>query len=143
MNGRSESIILQVAFKAAVVEEGIDVKLATAAYYNMLIDLHEELNINPDDGAKKGNWAGAGAARTTPVQGETFIFNGVLVEDFRAAKAALGSTVKPRFPDFKTVNGQAIEGVTTDSGAAWLYGPGGEPNEAINELVAAADTRIL
>ena len=147
INGRSRSILLQVAFKAAISESlgqaKFDVKGTTANLYNMLIELHTELDINPDDGQKKsGGWTG-GAAKAAPVQGETFIFNGVLVEDFRAAKAAPGSTVKPRFPDFKTANGQAIAGVTTDSGAAWLYTPDGEPNEAINELVTAADTRVL
>ncbi len=152
INGRSRSILLQVAFKAAIQEslgretETFDlIKGETARLYGMLIDLHTELDINPDDGQKKGNWGGAsgGAPKAPAIQGETFIFNGVLVEDFRAAKAAPGSTVKPRFPDFKTANGEAISGVTTDSGAAWLYTPDGEPNEAINELVAAADTRIL
>ncbi len=145
INGRSRSILLQVAFKAAVAGGDPNIKLATANFYNMLIELHTELDINPDDGAKKGNWSGSsgGAPKAPAIQGETFIFNGVLVEDFRAAKAAPGSTVKPRFPDFKTANGEAISGVTTDSGAAWLYTPDGEPNEAINDLVLAADTKIL
>ena len=147
INGRARSILLQVAFKAAVADALATFELvndATTSYYNMLIELHESLGIDPSEGAPRGGTgsrnSGTGAA---PVEGVTFMFDGHLIEDFRAAKSAPGSTVKPNYPDFKTVNGQPIDGVTTPRGAAWLYSQDGSANEAINELVAAADTKIF
>ena len=147
INGRSRSILLQVAFKEAARTGGdiAAIRILTAALYNMLIELHGELEINPDDGFSSRG--GSGGRRTTPTTptpvGETFVYAGTLVEDFRAAKAAPGSTVKPNFPDFKTVNGEPIEGVTTPKGAAWLYTQSGEAVEEVAVLVAAADTKVF
>lgn len=151
INGRLRSIILQVAFKQAAIDETISgevdtIKLRTVEFYTMLLDLHDELNIDPEDGAFKSTRLGGGGPTTStspPVQGETFIFDSVLVEDFRAAKAVVGSTVKPNYPDFKTVNGQPIEGVTNPRGAAWLHTQDGAANEAVGELVEAADGKIF
>jgi hypothetical protein len=150
INGRSRSILLQVAFKASIemlVAGQISsdtISGTTATLYDTLILLHDELNIDPDEGARRGS--GGGSRSTTPASvptGETFIFNGHLIEDFRAAKTAPGSIVNPKFPDFKTVNGQPIEGVTTPQGAAWLDQQDGSPNEAVSELVAAADQKVI
>lgn len=143
INGRTRSILLQVAFKGAV-EAGSPDRETVTNLYNLLISLHEELGIDPSEGAPRGGTGSrnSGTGAVSP-EGETFMFNGLLIEDFRAAKSAPGSTVKPNYPDFKTVNGQPIDGVTTPRGAAWLYSQDGSANEAINELVAAADTKIF
>ena len=146
IKGRSRSILLQVAFKEAAGPEMTipTTKTPTTEYYNMLIELHEELNIDPEDGGfTRGS--GGGRAKSTFVKptGETFIYEGVLVEDFRAAKAAAGSTLKPNYPDFKTADGSAIQGITNDQGAAWLRDQDGGVNEALTPLVTASDTRVL
>jgi hypothetical protein len=154
INGISRSILLQVAFKEAAADrraqpDSLDVKAQTAGYFQLLVDLHGELNIDPDDGNARRSGGGGGGSRPTTIPsapaptGETFIFKGHLIEDFRAAKAAPGSTVNPKYPDFKTVNGQPIEGVTTPQGAAWLDAQDGAPNEAVSELVTAADQKII
>jgi hypothetical protein len=150
INGRSRSILLQVAFKASIemlvagqISSDI-VSGTTATLYDTLINLHDELKIDPDEGARRSGGASRGPSTPATVPtGETFIFNGHLIEDFRAAKAAPGSTVKTNYPDFKTVNGQPIEGVTTPQGAAWLYAQDGAANEAVSELVAVADQKVI
>ncbi len=149
INGRSRSILLQVAFKEAATSgaDVSEVRTLTASFYNMLIDLHAELNIDPEDGAFKSKGGGnsgwnKGPSAPAP-QGETFMFNGILVEDFRTAKAAPGSTVKANYPDFKTATGDEIAGITNPKGAAWLYLQDGSPNENVKELVTAADTKVF
>lgn len=152
MNGRTRSILLQVAFKGAIElvkseKSTVDALSATSAnLYEILMGLHEELGINPDEGVKSRGGTSFvtrdGPTPVTPV-GETFIYEGVLIEDFRAAKAAPGSTIKHNFPDFKTVNGQPINGVTGPRGAAWLKDQDGGLNEAVSVLVTAADTKVM
>jgi len=147
INGRSKSILLQVAFKEASSADSLaEIKLLTSQYYTMLLELHDELNIDPEDGAFKrgGNSGGRSNQSTfTPPVGETFIYNSVLVEDFRAAKAAPGSSLKPNWPDFKTVEQTEIAGVTNNKGAAWLYAQDGTPVEATAALVTAADSKVM
>ena len=146
IKGRTRSILLQVAFKEAA-SEGADVgttKLLTAQYYTMLLDLHDELSIDPEEGGfTRGS--GGGRAKSTFVKpvAETFIYEGVLVEDFRAAKAAPGSTVNANYPDFKTADGTEIAGITNDKGAAWLRNQEGGVNEALTPLVTMADQRVI
>ena len=156
MNGRTRSILLQVAFKGAIELVGSDkstvdtLSATTANLYEILIGLHDELSINPDEGAKSGrSGAQFGSGREAPSSttvtpvGETFIYEGVLIEDFRAAKAAPGSTIKHNYPDFKTVNGQPIDGVTGPRGAAWIKDQDGSPNEAVSVLTTAADQKVM
>jgi hypothetical protein len=147
IKGRSRSILLQVAFKEAASLTGTveATKPLTRGFYEMLIELHEELNIDPEDG---GFSRGGGTSRSktstfVKPTGETFVYEGVLVEDFRAAKAAPGSTLKPNYPDFKTADGTAISGITNDQGAAWLRDQDGGVNEALKPLVDASDTRVM
>jgi hypothetical protein len=146
IKGRSRSILLQVAFKESV-REGEDTtatKLRTVELYTMLLDLHDELKIDPEDGGYTRGGGGSPRASTfVKPDSETFIFEGVLVEDFRAAKSAAGSTLKPNYPDFKTADGSAIANVTNDQGAAWLRDQDGGVNEALKELVTTADQKVL
>jgi len=150
IKGRSKSILLQVAFKeaakgndATTINEVLEL---TRLYYSGLLSLHEELGIDPSDGEFTRGGGGGGARKASTFvkpQGETFIYNTVMVEDFRAAKAAPGSTLKPNYPDFKTVDESEIAGVTNAKGAAWLRGQDGAINDALSDLVAAADTRVM
>jgi len=148
IKGRTRSILLQVAFKEAAAIQGegvVDVKTLTANFYTMLLNLHDELGIDPEDGGFTRGGARSAAKTSTFVkpEAETFIYNGVLVEDFRAAKAAPGSTVNANYPDFKTADGSEIAGITNDSGAAWLRDQDGGVNEALTPLVTMADQRVL
>ena len=148
IKGRTRSILLQVAFKEAarIPADLATTKLLTAQYYTTLLDLHDEMNIDPEDGGfTRGG--GGGSRKTTSTfvkpEAETFIYNGVLVEDFRVAKAAPGSTVNANYPDFKTADGSEIAGITNDKGAAWLRDQDGGVNEALTPLVTMADQRVL
>ncbi len=150
IKGRTRSILLQVAFKEASSNDDIgatDVtatKLLTTQYYTMLLDLHDELNINPEDGGfTRGSGGGRAPSTFVKPEAETFIYEGVLVEDFRVAKAAPGSTVNANYPDFKTADGSEIAGITNEKGAAWLRDQDGGVNEALTPLVTMADQRVL
>ncbi|KKL78091.1 hypothetical protein LCGC14_2028290 [marine sediment metagenome] len=149
IKGRTRSILLQVAFKEAAEDrraqqESLDIKKQTAGYYDMLIELHGELNIDPEDGGfTRGSGGGRAPSTFVKPDAETFIYNGVLVEDFRVAKAAPGSTVNANYPDFKTADGSEIAGITNDKGAAWLRDQDGGVNEALTPLVTMADQRVL
>ena len=150
IKGRTRSILLQVAFKEAAEDrraqqDSLDIAKQTAGYYQMLVDLHGELSIDPEDGGFTRGSGGGRAKQSTFVKpiAETFIYEGVLVEDFRAAKAAPGSTVNANYPDFKTADGSEISGITNDSGAAWLRDQDGGVNEALTPLVTMADQRVI
>lgn len=146
MTGITKSILLQVAFKGAV-EMGVVNAEQVLSNYELLTSLHDKLGIDPDEGRTNSNSGGAarrrsGGGKPQP-QGETFIFNGVLVEDFRKAKADPSLGIKPNYPDFKTAKGEVIEGITTDRGAAWLYDQDGNANDAVAPLVEAADQKVF
>lgn len=135
MNGKTKSILLQVAFYGAAGQSGGVVDEATvASNFETLLALHERFGINPDEGR------GSGGGSTKP-NGEVFTYNNILVEDFRATKKI--QNLKPNFPDFKTVNGDVIEGITNPRGAAWLTDQEGNPNEDITPLVAAANEKVF
>ncbi len=145
IKGRTRSILLQVAFKEAANGDVKATELLTAQYYTMLLDLHDAMSIDPEDGGFTRGSGGGRAKTSTFVKptAETFIYEGVLVEDFRAAKAAPGSTVNANYPDFKTADGSEISGITNDSGAAWLRDQDGGVNEALTPLVTMADQRVI
>ena len=99
-----------------------------------------ELGIDADEGTSRRGSGGSRRPTTTGTPkvvptGETFIVDGVLYTDFRAAKAAPGYAGSPNFPDFKR---------ESDDKPFWLYDKdSGAPNEDVKELVAAADTKIF
>lgn len=129
MNGKTKSIILQVAFKGAV-DMGVVTEEQVLANYELLIALHDRLGIDAEDAPKRGG----GGRKTTGTQptGDTFILEGELYTDFRQAKAA-GQT-KPNFPDFKR---------ESDGQGFWLYSTDGEANADTAPLVAAADGKVF
>ena len=146
IKGRTRSILLQVAFKEAarIPADLATVKLLTAQYYTTLLDLHDEMSIDPEDGGfTRGSGGGRAPSTFVKPDAETFIYNGILVEDFRVAKAAPGSSVNANYPDFKTADGTVIEGITNDKGAAWLRDQDGSVNEALTPLVTMADQRVI
>lgn len=140
MNGKTKSIILQVAFKEAATPDGDITAIAarTAEFYDMLLALHTSLGIEPDEAPVRrnrtrttGTGTGSNVGSTIP-DGETFIIEGVLYTDFREGKAAPG--VNPNFPDFKR---------ESDNQGFWMYDRDGSPNEDVKELVTAADTKVF
>lgn len=145
MNGKTKSILLQVAFKEAVTSvntQGLyangEVKQRTLDFYKMLIDMHDELNIDAEDGRAKGGTGGGARrapAKPTPDEVTTFIDNdGELWEDYRAAKAA--GVVKQGHPDFKAVN---LRDNRNQRLSVWMYSSEGNPNTEAAPLVTAAD----
>ncbi len=144
MDNKSKSILLQVAFKAAV-EANVPTEEQVITFYEMLLNLHDRFGITLEDNRPRTGGGNRGATRGTPItpKGETFLFGDFLVEDFRAAKADPALGIKANYPDFKTTNGQEIPGVTTPSGAAWMYDQDGGVNEKVKELVDAANSRPL
>lgn len=138
MDDTSKSILLQVAFKGAVdLNEPTSTKVQS--FYELLLDLHEKNGIDPK--ARTGSFGGGKKPAAPKPAGEIFTYQNILVEDFRALKT--NGTVKANYPDFKTVNGDVIEGITTDRGAAWLSDQNNEPNENVKPLVEAADTKVF
>lgn len=130
LNDRSKSILLQVAFKAAVELGDASVPNVTH-YYTMLVDLHEQLGINPDasstnygSGTRKSNTSGG----RKPISGNPFVAKGESWIDYRQAKA--NDEVKQGFPDFKTPDNKR---------SIWMYDKEGNPNPEAADLVRAAD----
>ncbi len=137
MNGKTQSILLQVAFKRAASPEGSAnaVRALTAEYYGILISLHEQFGINADEGAGRGHGGDGNYTKTprmaTPTSAVPFTAeNGTAWLDYRAAKVA--GEVKPKFPDFKTVDGK-------DS--VYEYGLDGIVNSDYAKLATAATAR--
>ena len=134
MNGKSKSILLQVAFKGAI-ETGDVSKAQVLDYYNLLTILHEELGIDADDAPARKAWGNS--APKAKAEGIGFIFNGVLFEDFRAEKEA--GRQKATFPDFRTANGTEVPGLTNDRGSVWMYDQQGQAKGEVLDLVTEAD----
>ena len=134
MNGKTKSIILQVAFKqAAVGGLSIDqIKSTTNQLYTMLIELHTELGIEPDEGRASGGGGGGFTPKprmATPASAVAFtIADGSQWLDYRASK--VDGSVKPKFPDFKTADGKE---------SVYEFGLDGATNPAFAELAAASD----
>lgn len=133
MNGKTKSILLQVAFKeaAAYASDIAAVKAVTSRLYTDLIALHDELDINPDEGGGRGggrSFGGGGAPKkAAPASVTTFTDGeGVVWSDYRKAKA--GSEVPSGHPDFKA--GQK---------SIWIYDPNGTPKPEGQELAKIAD----
>lgn len=137
MDDRTKSILLQVAFYGVSYTNPQPTAEQVNNNFNLLIELHEKHGINPES---KGSGGFKKPAAPKP-SGEIFTFQNILVEDFRTLKT--NGTVKANYPDFKTVNGDVIEGITTDRGAAWLSDQNNEPNENVKPLVEAADTKVF
>jgi hypothetical protein len=138
MNGKTKSIILQVAFKEAAARGGSvsDTKDLTREFYDSLISLHTHLAIEPDDGAPRGGGGGGGGGgftpkprMATPPTAVAFaLADGTPWLDYRACK--VDGSVKPKFPDFKTSDGKA---------SVYEFGLDGATNPQFAELVAASE----
>lgn len=124
---RNKSILLQVAFKAAV-DLG-DVEL-TQAMYERLLGLHDSNGISlEDDAPRKGGYSPKPKATTREVSGTLFFDKeGNKWFDFRQAKA--DGKEKKEYPDFKSEDFKT---------SVWMYTRDGEPVEDAAPLVAAAD----
>lgn len=142
MQGKTQSIILQVAFKAAV-QTGADIpaiKLLTSQYYVLLQELHDEIGINADDGAYTPKGGGGGGSSfpskpkmATPPSALPFTTSdGITWLDYRTAKS--NSEVVPGFPDFKTTDGKT---------SVWEYTKDGTPVPEATALTAAANAMAL
>lgn len=130
MDNRSKSILLQVAFKAAV-ETGVPNEEQTRSFYELLTSLHDKLGINVEDSAPRRSYGGGGAStppKPKPEGAVMFMFEGASWYDYRPAKAN-GSVVKGH-PDFKSVDNKQSK---------WLYDQEGAPNADTALIVAAAD----
>ena len=125
ISDRSKSILLQVAFKAAIEAGNIDpdtVAGLTGDFYNVLIGMHDKLGLKPDADKPVGRKytpradkvesaaSNSDVPQATLADGETYL-------DFRGLKA-LGA-VKENFPDFKTLDRKSSRWLTKD----------GEPTE--------------
>ncbi len=138
MNGKSKSILLQVAFKKAVdASPGgtvADVGGLAQSYYDILISLHTANSIDADDAPRGGGGGGGGGytpkpKTAPPASARAFtLADGSQWIDYRASK--VDGSVKPRFPDFKTADGK-------DS--VYEFGLDGSPTPQFAELAAAAD----
>ena len=142
MNGRSKSILLQVAFKGAI-EIGDPTPATITGLYETLMTLHDTLNIDSDDGApRRGGGGGSGwsGSKTTTLPEGTSIFTAreTQMVDYRAAKTA--GNVKPGFPDFKTLDGSKI---FDGNDGVWLIDQRGNANDGIADLVEAANQGAL
>lgn len=112
LNDRSKSILLQVAYKGVImsgVGQAASLKAAVLEQFNMLVELHDELGLSPDDAPAKGRGPTGPARRTANVEKAAEIdapkitlADGVEYYDFREQKR-LKFIEAPNFPDFKTV----------------------------------------
>lgn len=137
---RHKSILLQVAYKGVVDSGRPLTEENVVGDYNLLVGLHDKLGINLDEEPQRSGGGGgrkpAPKASTfeTPESVTTFIYEGEMWEDFRAAKSE--GSVKKGFPDFKAVN------IKDDRGqrkSVWMYDQEGNPNPEAQPLVTAAD----
>ncbi len=138
MYGKTQSILLQVAFKLAATRDipVAEVKALTHEYYTLLIDLHTVNGIDADDQPKRGGGGGSGGGyaskpkMATPASAVSFTTaDGSTWLDYRASK--IDGSVKPKFPDFKTADGKE---------SVYEFGLNGEVNPAFAELVTAVET---
>ncbi len=135
MNGKSKSILLQVAFKmAAPIASRDGVQELTQTFYDTLINLHTSNNIDANDAPRTGGGGGGGGytpkpKATPPASAVAFTSSaGVAWLDYRAAK--IDGSVKPKFPDFKTADGKE---------SVYEFGLNGKPNPLFAELVIAVN----
>lgn len=110
ISDRTKSILLQVAFKAAAENAATtdEAENLTKDYYGILVGLHDQLGLKPDEASAK-----PARARTPRTDKVTTAANGadapeIALEtgtflDYREMKAN-GTIENPRFPDFKTVD---------------------------------------
>ena len=111
MDNRSKSILLQVAFKAAVdkvdskdIQEIGDV---TEAFYHLLVELHQKLGFDDTTAAP--------TAAPTSDEAPVVTIDGEQWYDYRGLKE-LGA-VKATFPDFKRVSDGQGKWLTTKNGS--------------------------
>lgn len=138
MNGKSKSILLQVAFKEASSGTPIDIDVVEANYTTLLA-LHEKFGIDADDAPSRSY--GGGSAKKEAPAGVTFMFENNIFEDFRTLKS--DGTLKPSFPDFRTVSGTEVAGLTNDRGSVWIIDRDGSAKAEVAALVAAADAAAV
>lgn len=119
LSNRSKSILLQVAFKAAVDNTAPDTDFAkleelSALYFESLIALHEKYGISDQSDTATTSGGGGGSTPDAPainISGEEYL-------DYRGLKN-LGA-VNAAFPDFKTPDGKK---------SVWLKKKDGSPTK--------------
>lgn len=137
---RHKSILLQVAYKGVLDSGRPLTEENVVGDYNLLVGLHDKLGISLEDSAPSGGGGGGRkpARKTstfeTPDSVTTFIHEGEMWEDYRAAKSE--GSVKKGFPDFKAVNLKDERGQRK---SVWMYDQDGNPNPEAQPLVTAAD----
>ncbi len=134
MNGKSKSILLQVAFKMAapIAKDATATAGLTQEFYDVLINLHTANSIDADDAPKKAGGGGGFTPKprmATPASAITFTNkDGIAWIDYRASK--VDGSVKPKFPDFKTADGKE---------SVYEFGLDGAADPQFAGLAAAAD----
>ncbi len=128
---RSRSILLQVAFKAAVdVSEDIDVvRTTTSNYFTLLESLHSDFGISLEQQRSSG---GGGfqkrESKPLPEGASLFNYEGNQWIDYRGPKDS--GIAKSGHPDFKTLDNQT---------SIWMIDRDGNPSTEAEGLVLAAD----
>lgn len=131
---RSRSILLQVAFKEAVgatLGTDQDIKGTTKAFYQTLIELHDELGIVINDDAPRGGGGFKGSRPKKQLPASVIEFTdseGNRWVDWRPAKATGDAIAK--HPDFKTQDNKR---------SVWMFAQDGTENEEAAELAKASD----
>lgn len=130
MNGKTKSILMQVAFYGVSYTNPQPTQEQVESNFNLLLNLHEKFGIEPDEGGNRGGggFRKSSAPSTPAVGGTLFVSGGESWIDYRPAKAS--GEVKENFPDFKTADNKK---------SVWLYDRDGGPNAEAAPLVAAAD----
>lgn len=137
LDTKSKSILLQVAFKEATsttMTQGIfnidEVKNRTVEFYELLQQLHDELEIETAWQKRATNNTSGSRGGSTNDFGIEFEVDGVLWRDFRTAKDA--GQVKANFPDFKSENNDSL----------WLTDKEGNPVPEAENLRKLADVAV-
>lgn len=121
MNNKNRSILLQVAFKEAAAQLGItkadEVLNGAQIGYDVLVKLHETNGVDIDFTPQ---------SRGSRPELPTFEVNGVTYTDYRKSES---KSKNPRFPDFKTADGEPVwltdkNGNATDEGIKLLEAAG-------------------
>jgi hypothetical protein len=102
LNNKTKSILLQVAFKAAVEVEkdAALVEEKAQIFYEQLLALHDKYGI-ADQSTGDGGSTGPSAAAVAEEDAPETVIGGVAYKDFRGLKAIPGTDLAPNFPDFK------------------------------------------
>lgn len=134
---RTNSILLQVAFKEAVsatTAQGLfdipSVEERTQGFYESLLALHSNNGISlEDDKPRRSGGGGSRQPKPLPANATQFADSeGTLWVDYRVLKSE--GQISPKHPDFKTRDNKK---------SVWLFDQEGQPNAEAQTLAEAAD----